>query len=271
MYHPISGRFMSEDPKGFAAGDPNLFRYVGNHPTYATDPSGLDEAPTLVGSYRAKIKKSDVDANKGNWVELKLRVYVGVTPDGPSPKAKIDHAMDLAASFYAQHGVNVKWDLYYVDESKVRPEIARILEHANPEVRTDLGGKQYGLDYNMLHDNFPDEPSVFFVKKLDSVVQRGMTHGKISIVSYGTGGDFFSTADQWIAGDAAHETGHMLGLQHRPWYDDIGSLDGTTNLMAPSGQAINFSLLDADQLGQIKSEKTRKPFVKPIDDPEPDE
>ncbi|MFM7738667.1 MAG: hypothetical protein ACKO9H_04625, partial [Planctomycetota bacterium] len=33
---------MSEDPLGFAAGDTNLSRYVGNSATNAVDPSGLD-------------------------------------------------------------------------------------------------------------------------------------------------------------------------------------------------------------------------------------
>ena len=32
---------LSLDPFGFEAGDPNLYRYVGNGPTNATDPSGL--------------------------------------------------------------------------------------------------------------------------------------------------------------------------------------------------------------------------------------
>ena len=32
---------MSEDPIGFAAGDANLYRYVGNSPTNFVDPSGL--------------------------------------------------------------------------------------------------------------------------------------------------------------------------------------------------------------------------------------
>lgn len=41
MYFPAVGRFTSEDPKGFAAGDENLYRYVGNNPTNYTDPSGL--------------------------------------------------------------------------------------------------------------------------------------------------------------------------------------------------------------------------------------
>jgi hypothetical protein len=42
MYFPAVGRFTSEDPKGFAAGDENLYRYVGNNPTNLTDPSGMD-------------------------------------------------------------------------------------------------------------------------------------------------------------------------------------------------------------------------------------
>ena len=32
---------MSQDPSGFGGGDSNLYRYVGNSPTDATDPSGL--------------------------------------------------------------------------------------------------------------------------------------------------------------------------------------------------------------------------------------
>src|SRR4051794_5027778 len=40
MYEPGTGRWLNEDPIGFDAGDPNLYRYVGNEPTDATDPSG---------------------------------------------------------------------------------------------------------------------------------------------------------------------------------------------------------------------------------------
>ncbi len=40
-YDPATSRWVSEDPIGFAAGDPNLYRYVGNSPAGAVDPSGL--------------------------------------------------------------------------------------------------------------------------------------------------------------------------------------------------------------------------------------
>src|SRR5207248_4200184 len=41
-YDPVAGRWTGEDPEGFDAGDSNLSRYVGNGPTNATDPSGLE-------------------------------------------------------------------------------------------------------------------------------------------------------------------------------------------------------------------------------------
>jgi RHS repeat-associated protein len=42
-YDPNLGKWISQDPIGFSAGDANLYRYVGNKPTNATDPSGLAE------------------------------------------------------------------------------------------------------------------------------------------------------------------------------------------------------------------------------------
>ncbi len=39
-YDPNTGRFNSEDPSGFSAGDSNLYRYVFNGPTTLTDPTG---------------------------------------------------------------------------------------------------------------------------------------------------------------------------------------------------------------------------------------
>jgi RHS repeat-associated protein len=44
-YDARNGRFISEDPIGFAAGDANLTRYVGNSPVNGTDPSGLQPIP----------------------------------------------------------------------------------------------------------------------------------------------------------------------------------------------------------------------------------
>ena len=50
-YHPGLQRFISEDPIGFAGGDPNLYAYVGNNPLSFRDPTGdiAIAAPVVIG------------------------------------------------------------------------------------------------------------------------------------------------------------------------------------------------------------------------------
>jgi RHS repeat-associated protein len=43
-YEPATGRFLSEDPIGFSAGDINFYRYVFANPVALKDPLGLDTA-----------------------------------------------------------------------------------------------------------------------------------------------------------------------------------------------------------------------------------
>ena len=52
MYDPSTGRFLSEDPLGQYAGDVNVYRYVGNSPFAASDPSGQLAwfAPIIIGA-----------------------------------------------------------------------------------------------------------------------------------------------------------------------------------------------------------------------------
>jgi RHS repeat-associated protein len=50
-YSPALHRFISEDPIGFAAGDPNLFAYAHNSPTNYRDPSGnFVPVPAVIGT-----------------------------------------------------------------------------------------------------------------------------------------------------------------------------------------------------------------------------
>ena len=55
-YDAAIGRFVSQDPRGLAAGDTNLYRYVGNSPTNSIDPTGMqppNPAPTLPPNWGA--------------------------------------------------------------------------------------------------------------------------------------------------------------------------------------------------------------------------
>jgi len=40
-YNPTTGRFLSEDPMGFAGSGPNFYAYAGDNPSNSTDPLGL--------------------------------------------------------------------------------------------------------------------------------------------------------------------------------------------------------------------------------------
>src|SRR5262249_1134867 len=54
-YDPKTGRWQSQDRWGFAAFDPNLYRYVGNNTPNGTDPSGMvteAQLPYMRQSYR---------------------------------------------------------------------------------------------------------------------------------------------------------------------------------------------------------------------------
>ena len=67
-YDPRAGRFTSEDPLGFAAGDVNLSRYVGNGATLWVDPSGMamsDPYVPAVGGFTKQDYANYLQAQKG--------------------------------------------------------------------------------------------------------------------------------------------------------------------------------------------------------------
>ena len=68
-YDPELGRFLSEDPIGFGAGDANLNRYVGNAPTNMLDASGLKTRRIKAD---AEQLKAIIEGYLGNGVFLPL-------------------------------------------------------------------------------------------------------------------------------------------------------------------------------------------------------
>ena len=66
-YNPELGRFTSEDPKGFKAGDTNLFRYCGNDPNDKTDPMGLQQI-AVEQSYTGVAEYQKLMVVTGSWI-----------------------------------------------------------------------------------------------------------------------------------------------------------------------------------------------------------
>jgi RHS repeat-associated protein len=76
-YDPPTGRFMSEDPAGFAAGV-NFYAYVLNDPISKVDPMGLDAAPYyfLSPSSPLRARQSDCGCNQNSPdVETIMEVF----------------------------------------------------------------------------------------------------------------------------------------------------------------------------------------------------
>ncbi|WP_153559448.1 RHS repeat-associated core domain-containing protein [Roseimaritima sediminicola] len=75
-YDPTTGRWLSQDPIGFAAGDANLYRYVGNGPTTKIDPSGLEWVTS-----HSTVSGPLVWIYTGVW-EVDTEIYYGATDQG---------------------------------------------------------------------------------------------------------------------------------------------------------------------------------------------
>ena len=58
-YDPAVGKWISEDPLGFTAGDANVSRYVGNGTLEATDPTGAVSASKIIDVVRFTIIDGD--------------------------------------------------------------------------------------------------------------------------------------------------------------------------------------------------------------------
>ena len=93
-YDPVIGRWLSEDPSGFDGGDPNLYRYVGNSPANAVDPTGLSQAgnplTNLFGGYSGGMVSANKPINQfvgstSVFASPTFNPYAGSLANGGSP------------------------------------------------------------------------------------------------------------------------------------------------------------------------------------------
>jgi RHS repeat-associated protein len=82
-YDPLTGKFTSEDPIGFAGGDTNLSRYVGNSPVDYTDPTGNSWLSSLLR--KAKREVSRIVGQVREVVSDAFRSPRGGAREGQSP------------------------------------------------------------------------------------------------------------------------------------------------------------------------------------------
>jgi RHS repeat-associated protein len=108
-YDAATGRFLSQDPLGFDAGDNNWYRYVGNDPLNATDPTGKEAEPHTVSPQEWDLRRywyfrwsaqADrlLEQRQRNWFQV---FVLGAQPDGPASawesvlRLRASRAMDV--------------------------------------------------------------------------------------------------------------------------------------------------------------------------------
>ncbi len=148
-YDPEVGRWLSEDPIGFGAGDANLYRYVGNGVTGDIDPSGL--------AYPVEIPKT-LEERWINWWYGPGTVYHPTKgPDaGPPPKGLWDTFVDLSGHYHELRG----------DRRVPRPDGSYYWETA---VDHGWGNHTWNTPFDRMKDREPSNPNIPVISFVDDI------------------------------------------------------------------------------------------------------
>ncbi len=113
-YDAKIGRFISEDPMGFAAGDTNITRYVGNSTPNATDPTGLWDEPEV--PFLPLTDVNIIFSGPSPVIDQPGRITMGVIFASPpmtlpwslGPEPSISDALgDVGRAFLDYHGQDI--------------------------------------------------------------------------------------------------------------------------------------------------------------------
>ena len=182
MYQPELGRFLQPDPKQFAAGDYNLYRYCHNDPVNKSDPFGLElDAVYSIGSQTLTVTNLDngqkivVSANSGS---NKLS-EVGLSDRGPVPLGNY--------SMYDRGADKNGASRYILDPNDSRPNNDTLDGKPNEE-----GGGRYAFRLHAEDANAPQKGSEGCVVvgrdklgKIDKMASDTTKGPKATIVSEG--------------------------------------------------------------------------------------
>jgi RHS repeat-associated protein len=258
-YDPSTGRWITQDPLGFDAGDSNLYRYVNNRPTVATDPTGRiyftfdwsDSGNSPQTAYitlhmsiafhyagkgwdQARVDrfaegyKSVVEDiwNHRNWF-WNGNVYI------TSAKDNWDASGPGVDGIWVQMGGARRWiPKLEVDVVKV-PAKSDFIMKVTPSRKTFGGGWSAGG--NVIWTGRPPQPPVPGSGKVNGTLTESSVWGNGYV--------------------AAHETGHLLGLDHP------GQTDLPPGKRPPRGKDPEDYIVDNDAL-MGKGFYLRAPYFK---------
>ena len=210
-YDGATGRWTSQDPLGFDAGDSNLYRYVNNEPLRLSDPSGLQQGQgVLVVRVEGKFSAKNITLNGFNIGILELKggshaVQVGKNNgtggiywlDDPATVFRYDIRIPTNVEICYYRKVNGKWEKdnrvirrFDMGYNKIKREIDTIHDDVKnaaytqyygevkkPFFRPITGGWSKVSDLNRWKNNNPRPLQIkpFLIKRIDNVHNRAIS------------------------------------------------------------------------------------------------
>ncbi len=153
VFDSTIGRWQTKDPKSFDAGDTNLYRFVGNHPSYATDPSGLAEGhhwiPLSVARY----------FEENNLISLEDYHYFGGRTSGPLVGGHFGDKDHLAYNAHVKEQLQ-KWIDHNITDNSKKIAIEKFVDNIRDGKTFD--GKPSSNSYNarLVNPNMSTDRSV---------------------------------------------------------------------------------------------------------------
>ena len=195
----VLARFISQDPKSFAAGDTNLYRYVGNHPSYATDPSGLEEPGST-----EELTAEEIEA-VNQFLEMSQELQDAMSRMQALDEQQMIHLRanvphtSRTGSMFANGGVillvnNKKWLYEYIPQSTTPPPVSSGPFSSAPWVTTPATYRlretnAIGISDKAIFQRFEFEAGERFYGSVElalSLLPGGATAQEIASGNYGS-------------------------------------------------------------------------------------
>jgi len=226
-YNATLGRFMSEDPKLFDAGDYNLFRYCHNDPLDMTDPMGLESLAWAQAIIPGQIEWDNAVANfhTGNYgsfvgwsATMVAQQYLAVATLGTSMRAQ----QLLRAARTAMEGGQAG--------SKVAAVIGKFSNSPNYlEVAEKIGAKKFNIPPHIWEKVSEADRWAANQKFLDRAIARGgdfMFDKPIKDIASAKGGlrkelDYLSQKGFRLSEDGSRMVRASQKPPPQPWRDEL--------------------------------------------------